>query len=444
MITKYNYLFFLSLAVLAFTSCDDKLNILPAQSIAGEVAFSTEANIQNILIGTYSEAGEDESYGGQLQIMADLLGKGDYVTWVGTFLDPRQVANKNMLTDNSFVGGYWNNAYATINQANLVLDNLDVVTSSSEERDRIEGEARFLRGLSYFDLARHFSSGDTGVPLRATGISDYSVDLSSGRASTTEIYDLVISDLQRAAAVLPGSNGIFADQYAAEALLARVYLHQGNYPAARDAADVVIMNSGAALTPTFAEAFNNDENSSEDIFAFQVTSQDGANDLIIHYADEGNGGRGGDIEINDSYASSFEGDDERGSFFVASRQTDARLTAKYTNQFGNIPLIRLAEMYLIRAEANLRESTSVGATPLADINTIRNRSGASSLDEVDVDGILLERVKELAFEGFLIHDIRRTGGSVDGFNADANELVFPIPLSEMDTNPLMSQNPGYN
>jgi hypothetical protein len=204
------------------------------------------------------------------------------------------------------------------------------------------------------------------------------------------------------------------------------------------------MNSGAALTPTFAEAFNNDENSSEDIFAFQVTSQDGANDLIIHYADEGNGGRGGDIEINDSYASIFEGDDERGSFFVASRQTDARLTAKYTNQFGNIPLIRLAEMYLIRAEANLRESTSVGATPLADINTIRNRSGASSLDEVDVDGILLERVKELAFEGFLIHDIRRTGGSVDGFNADANELVFPIPLSEMDTNPLMSQNPGYN
>ncbi len=442
--TKYNFIFILGLTMLAFNGCDDKLELLPAQSIAGEVAFSSEASIQNILIGTYAEAGKDESYGGQLQIMAALLGKGDYITWVGTFLDPRQIANKAILTDNGFVRLFWNNAYATINQANLVLDNLEIVTSSADEKNRIEGEARFLRALSYFDLNRHFASGDTGVPMRTTGISDYSVDLSTSRASTSDIYDLVISDLTTAISILPADNGFFANQYAAEALLARVYLQRGNYAAARDAANAVIMNSGASLTATFAEAFNNDANSSEDLFAFQVTSQDGANDLINHYADEQNGGRGGDIEIADSYASIFETDDERGSFFVVSRQSDARLTAKYTNEFGNIPLIRLAEMYLIRAEANLLESTSVGATPLEDVNTIRNRSGAPSLDEVDIDGILMERVKELAFEGFLIHDIRRTGGSVDGFDADANELVFPIPQSEIDTNPSISQNPGYN
>lgn len=442
--TKYSYIFLLGLAALAFTGCDDKLNLLPAQSIAGEVAFSTEANIQNILIGTYSEAGEDESYGGQLQIMADLLGKGDFTNWVGTFIAPRQVANKSMLADNGFITGYWNNAYATINQANLVLDNLDVVTSSTDERARIEGEARFLRALTYFDLNRHFASGTTGVPLRTTGISDYSVDLSASRNSTDEVYALVVSDLTTAASLLPEDNGVFASQYAAEALLARVYLQQGNYAAARDAANGVIMNSSASLTATFAEAFNNDANSSEDLFAFQVTSQDGDNDLITHYADEGNGGRGGDIEINDSYAAIFGEGDERGGFFVVSRQSDARLTAKYTNQFGNIPLIRLAEMYLIRAEANLREGTSTGATPLEDVNTIRGRSSAELLEEVALEDILMERVRELAFEGFLIHDIRRTGGSVDGFAADANELVFPIPQSEIDTNPSITQNPGYN
>jgi len=434
----------LALAVFGFSSCEDSLEILPAQSISGEIAISTEANIQNILTGAYAENGEDDSYGGQLQLMADLLGKGEYITWVGTFIQPRQVANKNMLADNGFIGGYWNNAYAAINQANLVLDNLDIVTSSTEERDRLEGEARFLRALGYFDLNRHFSSGSMGVPLRTTGISDYSVDLSTARASTTEVYDLVISDLTTAVSKLPDANDFFADKYAAQGLLARVYLQLGRYGEARDAANDVLANSGHMLTSSFADAFNNDMDSSEDIFAIQVTSQDGANDLINHYADEQNGGRGGDIEVNDAYVAIFEADDERGSFFVESRQSGARLTAKYTNQFGNIPLIRVAEMHLIRAESNLREDTETGLSPLDEINALRGRSGASALDDVDLDDILLERDRELGFEGFFIHDIRRTGRNEGDFTFDADELVFPIPQNEIDTNPSMEQNPGYN
>ena len=152
----------LGLALLAFTACDDRLDLLPAQSISGDVALSTEANVQNVLIGAYAEVGKDESYGGQLQFMADLLGAGGDITWVGTFLEPRQVFNKDMLSDNNFITLFWNNHYATINQANLVLDNLAIVTSSDEERNRIEGEAKFLRALAYFDLNRHFSSGDMG------------------------------------------------------------------------------------------------------------------------------------------------------------------------------------------------------------------------------------------------------------------------------------------
>jgi len=442
--TNYKLTLLLALAVFGFSDCEDSLEIQPAQSISGEVAISTEANIQNVLTGAYAENGKDEAYGGQLQFMTDLLGKGDYISWVGTFIQPRQAANKNLLADNSFVRDYWNNAYATINQSNLVLDNLDVVISSTEESDRIEGEARFLRALNYFDLNRMFSSGAMGVPLRTAGISDYSVDLSVARASTSEVYDLVISDLTTAVSKLPETNGFVADKYAAQALLARVYLQLGRYGDARDAADDVLANSGHALAGNFAAAFNNDMDGSEDIFAIQVTSQDGANDLITHYADEQNGGRGGDIEINDAYLTLFEEMDERGSFFVESRQSGSRLTGKYTNQFGIIPLIRVAEMHLIRAESNLREDTETGLSPLDEINALRDRSGASALDDVDLDDILLERDRELGFEGFFIHDIRRTGRSVDGFAADANELVFPIPQSEMDTNSAMEQNPGYN
>lgn len=442
---KINYKYFLGLGLLLALSCESMLDLEPAQSISGDLATTTETNIQSILIGTYSEAGEDDTYGGQLQMMADLLGGGDLIDWVGTFIDPRQVINKQMLKDNGFVGGFWNNSYAAINQANLVLDNLDVVESSADERNRIEGEARFLRALCYFDLVRHFGSGDIGVPLRTAGISDYSVDLSIDRASTSAVYDLIISDINSAISLLPESNGFFADKYAAEGLLARILLQRGDLQGARDAANNVITSSGRALTSTFAQAFNNDANSTEDIFAFQVTSQDGANDLNNHYADEGNGGRGGDIVVTDAYVALFDDPaDERANFFYASGQSGDRLTSKYAYQFGNIPFMRLAEMYLIRAEANAELGSSVGDSPLNDLNALRTRSGAAPLEgDITRDIVLNERLLELGYEGFFIHDVVRTGGGVDGFAANAPELVMPIPQSEIDTNPSITQNPGY-
>ena len=252
-----------------------------------------------------------------------------------------------------------------------------------------------------------------------------------------------MDDLQDAINLLPEANDFFADKYSAEALLARVQLQLGNYTAARDAANNVIANSGRSLTSSYAGAFNNDANSSEDLFAFQVTSQTGTNQLVTFYADEGNGGRGGDVSVTDAYVDMFDAGDERAEFFYTSAQSGERLSSKYTNEFGNISLIRLAEMYLIRAEANLEAGTEVGDTPLNDVNTVRARANAPALSSVSKEDILKERVLELAFEGFSIHDVIRTQGSVDGFNYDAPELVMPIPQSEMDTNSQMEQNPGY-
>ena len=443
-------LLFLGLFSLALTNCEDKLEIDPAQSLDAGTALGTEANIKTVLVGTYAEAGRNDAYGGRYQMMVDLLGANGNVTWGGTFFDPGDIFNKTILVTNGFVAGFWNNEYAVVNQANLILDNLDVIESSTEERERVEGEARFLRALAYFDLNRMFSSGDLGVPLRTEGLVDYSADLTIDRASTSEVYALVVSDLEQAFNLLPESNGIFADRYSAQALLARVQLHLGNYQAALTAADNVIANSGRALTPTYADAFNNDANSTEDLFAIQVTSQDGENDLIVHYASEANGGRRGDVRINDAYLDVFGSDttnDARANFFVEGEVAGRRLTGKYTNQFGNISLIRLAEMYLIRAEANLRLDSEVGASPREDLNTIRGRAGAELLeedDEIDLTFILNERLRELAFEGFFLHDYRRFGVEIDGFEPDANALVFPIPQSETDTNPEIMQNPGYN
>jgi len=439
---KFYKIIYLLLLVFAF-GCEDQLELEPEQSISGDVAVNSESNIENILIGAYDEAGQGASYGGQLQLMADLLGSGEITSWSGTFSQPREVKNKTMLADNTFVRNFWNNAYEVINQTNLVINNVGIIESDADKKNRVEGEAKFLRALNYFDLVRHFSSGTKGVPVRTEGILDYSGDLSIARNSVSDVYSLIISDLESAISLLPAENDFFADKYAAEALLARVQLQQGNFAAARDAANSVIMNSGHSLTSSFAAAFNNDADSSEDIFAFQVTSQTGTNQLITFYADEGNGGRGGDVTITDAYVSLFDSGDERGLFFYSSGQSGERLTSKYTNEFANIALIRLAEMYLIRAEANLEAGTTTGDTPLNDVNAVRARAGAPALSSVTVADVLNERVLELAFEGFSIHDVVRTQGSVDGFSYDAPELVMPIPQAEMDTNAQMEQNPGY-
>ncbi len=444
---------YISVLVLFFAiiSCENELDVEPAQSISGEKAFSSEVNVLNVLVGAYAEAGENATYGGRTQIIADLLGNTTQVNWGGTFIDPRQLYAKSVLVDNFFVEEVWGNSYEVINQVNLVLDNLAVITSGAA--DRAEGEAKFLRALMYFELVRHFgkpyqaggNNTQAGVPLRLIGVTDYGSDLAIARSSVEEVYGQIITDLNDAFSKLPASNDIFADKFAAKALLARVYFQQGNYAAARDAAHEVLTSSGHSLASSFSAAFNNDSDSVEDVFAFQVTSQGGDNDLITFYASQSNGGRQGDIDLQQGYFDLFDDptNDVRDDFIYTSPDNGGVLTSKYTNQFANISVFRIAEIHLIRAESNFRENTSIGLAPLDEINVLRGRSSASPLASVTLDLFFKERQLELAFEGHLIHDLKRTQRSVGTLAYDANELVLPIPQAEMDTNTLIEQNLGY-
>ncbi len=460
----YKLLFFIPLFFLSL-SCENELEVNPTDRIPGELAFSSESNISGILVGTYEEAGQIATYGGRIKMTPDLLATTDQVFWVGTFIEPRQAFQKDLLVDNFWIEGIWTNAYETINQANLVLDNIDIVTSSQGEKDRIEGEAKFLRALNYFDLVRSFSAPyqpgqantQLGVPLRLIGLFDYSQNLEIARSTVDEVYAQILSDANDAYDLLPASNGFYADRYAAKALLARMYFQQGDYANARDAAHDVLMNSGHSLAPTYAGAFNNDVDGPEDIFSFQVTSQTGFNNLVIHYSSEASGGRGGDIIIEDAYLDLFDDlNDERRNFFYINPANDRRLTLKYYDikdyifvspfekLFSNVNIFRIAEMHLIRLESNFREGTAVGLAPLLEINALRARSNAAPLPgPLTLDLIFNERQLELAFEGFLLHDIKRVEGSVGDLPFDSNLLVYPIPQAEMDTNPLMTQNPGY-
>jgi hypothetical protein len=292
-------------------------------------------------------------------------------------------------------------------------------------------------------LLRLFGSETKGVPLRLNAITDYNGDLKIARSTPSAVYTAIQEDIEKAVTLLPAENKFYADKLAALALSARVNLYFGKYAEARDAAHQVISDPSKSLTASFAAAFNNDENSSEDIYATQVTSQSGENLMISFYASEDNGGRGGDISINQAYLDIFDDPkDERASFYYKNAKED-RLSNKYSKQFTNVPIFRLAEMMLIRGECNLRLNSSTGKTPLDEINTIRSRSGAAALDKISLDVILKERERELAFEGFGIYDIKRTQSTVAALPYNSPKLVLPIPQAEMDANKLMEQNDGY-
>ena len=442
-----NLLLLLTLAAFAL-GCSDELDLQPAQSVSEDLALGSDETVKAVLIGAYDQISDGDLYGGNNLRDADLLGGTGEILFVGTFNSPDEIARKQITTGNADAEATWVEGYEAINITNNVLSALEVV--NADDRARVEGEARFIRGLAYFDLVRFFAQpyegGETndqlGVPIVLAPTRGISPENDVTRATVEEVYAQVISDLTTAADLLPDDNDIFADRFAATALLARVYLQMDRYADARDAANTVIAEGGFALTGEYADAFMNGSNSSEDIFAIQVNTQDGVNNLTTFYSVPEFGGRDGDIEVLPAHLALYDEDDARlGLFFERGGVT---YTGKFNDQFANISVIRLAEMYLIRAEANERLDTEEGASPLEDINLLRSRVGLDDLDEVDLNYILEERRRELAFEGFRIHDIKRLEGSIGNFNYDADELVFPIPAREIVANPNLTQNPGYN
>jgi hypothetical protein len=234
------------------------------------------------------------------------------------------------------------------------------------------------------------------------------------------------------------------------AQLSRVYLQMERFGDARDAANraiTIATGTGKSLIPNFMAAFNTESNSVEDLYAIQVNTQDPANDMFLFYSLPEFGARGGDVAILANHLDQYEAGDERlTQFFTAAGELR---TAKWRDQFRNVKVMRLAEMYLTRAEANFREGTAIGDSPLNDINRIRARVDLPAKTSLTLAEILQERKLELAHEGHIIHDVKRTRGSIndntsaDVFPFDSPRMVFPIPQREMDANPKLVQNPGY-
>ncbi len=438
------------------TGCDGVLDLDPKQAIDEARALATPQNVESAVLGAYDAISDGDLYGGQFQMGSDLLAANSAeVVWTGTFSQPREFWNKALLVDNAFVEDTWEDAYDAINVANNVLSALGVFTDESR-RDRVEGQARFIRGAMYFELVRlwgpAWNAGDPaaslGVPLTLQPTRVITGEDEKARSSVAEVYEQVIADLEAARDLLPASDGELANTYVASAVLSRVYLMQGRYALALQEADRVIESGNFTLVEPYGAAFNTTAGSPEYVYALPITEQDGVNELNTFYGARENSGRG-DIQLTASYVALFEAGDARGAYIYVDNR-NRRRTAKWQGSTANgidLPLIRLAEMYLTRAEANFRLGSSVGATPLQDVNRVRVRAGLAPLSALTLADILRERRLELDFEGHLLHDLKRTGGTIatiDGpLPATDARFVYPIPQREIDANPNLVQNAFY-
>ncbi|HMO62020.1 MAG TPA: RagB/SusD family nutrient uptake outer membrane protein [Ferruginibacter sp.] len=445
----------LLLAVLT-VGCEKKLDVLPTQSIDQENALLTEGDILVTLVGCYDGMQGAATYGGDIMVLNELIGNSDDIRFTGTFAGLSDAYRLEMTNTNTFARDTWIGAYNTINRCNNVLSAIDRITSSATLKARVEGEALFIRSTMYFELvclfAKTWGDGDNatnpGVPLVLTptaGVTDADY---KARSSVAEVYNQVKTDLTRAESLLPASNGIFATKNAALAILSRVALMQGDYAAARDYANTVIASGRHTLATTFDGAWftfiNNTGNSpSEYVFSMKVTAQDGTNSLNTYFginAGAGTAGRG-DCKIQNAHLAKYEAGDARGTYFTVVGGNN--YTRKHLDRYGNVAVVRLAELYLTRAEANFRLGTEVGDTPLNDVNRIRTRSSLTGLGTVTLADILKERYLETAFEGNRLHDIKRTRGTQSGTAWNSPKLILPIPQREIDVNKNLVQNEGY-
>ncbi len=427
-------------------SCTQLLDLQPAQLISQDYALSNDQSVKQVLLGAYDALGFSALMGGELMRNAELFGGLDEINWLGTFEAPREIYNHQILTTNIDVEDFWMSAYYCINLCNLVLDHLHVVQEA--DRNRVRGEALFVRGWLLFELTRFFGqqyvqgapNDGPAVPILTSPAYDSDDNALVPRNTVAECYAQAIADVSEAEALLPAKNDVFATRYAAAAILARIYLQMQQYEQARDAAHRVIASGAFSLLPTYAEVFSADGPTKERIFGIVVTNTDGINAMNLYFSTLAYGGRG-DIEIKQSFIDLFDAADARKALYY--KTAGKWRTGKFNNQFGDLNIIRLAEMYLTRAECNLRLGSAVGATPVEDYNQIRVRAGLPAATEVPLEELLLERRRELAHEGFRIHDIKRLFGSVGNFAWNDPMMLFPIPQREITVNPNLIQNEGY-
>ncbi|MDX1602111.1 MAG: RagB/SusD family nutrient uptake outer membrane protein [Salinimicrobium sediminis] len=482
-----------SLFALLLMSCsDDFLDRQPLDTINTENYPTTAEELVTVVNGAYQPLQWPKLY--NLRMWSTDIMAGNSIVGAGggsDGIETQDMANFVTNTDNAGVLDLWRGPWPGILMSNIVLDAAPQMDIDEDIRNRSMGEAHFLRAHYYFILARFF--GD--VPLITEPQSSDS-DLFPPRDPVAQVYELIISDLNAAAELLPpkssygSENKGRASKGAAYGMLAKVHLTLGNYQKVVEYATQV-ENLGYDLNENYADNFSiTNENSIESLFEVQYASNGGydfwSNENQASWASPFMGPRGANFvaggfgwnQPTQEFVEAYEEGDERKDATVLyeggpefdGKEYESRFSftgyntrkflvpisqiSAYDNSPLNFPILRYADVLLMKAEA-LNE---LGQTALAEdyLNMVRNRAGLDDIEGLSQadfrNAVLHERRMELAFEGQRWFDLIRVNNGEYGLNflrsigrnnASQKHLLFPIPQIELDRNPNLVQNPGY-
>jgi len=450
----------LFLFLLATSSCKKFIEVdPPIDKVTAGTVFQNDETAAAAVNGIYS------------QMMATSLfySSGGVTVYAGLSADELFLTNNTVAEQAEFEANtlspangilwsdFWLRAYKMIYQTNTCIDNLSASTSLSPDvKDRLKGEALFLRAFHYFLLTNMYGA----VPLVTT--TDYTTSGSIPRTAPEVIYSQVITDLADAKRLLPatysGNGRIRPNKWAASALLARVHLYRQHWAEAEREATEVVSSGVFTLVPNPANVFL--ATSNEAIWQLAPVVPGFNTTEARVFVPLGTGTTKPSFALRAGLIAAFENVDTRKSAWVGSKTVGTEtiyFPFKYKVRNLNLPVtenymvLRFAEVLLIRAEARARQNKiSEGK---ADLNTIRIRAGLAPSTVLTSEQLLTAIEKERRIElfaewGHRWFDLKRTG-RVDavlsplkpGWRPDA--ALFPIPLPEILRNPSLIQNPGY-
>ncbi|MEO0065563.1 MAG: hypothetical protein RI983_889 [Bacteroidota bacterium] len=495
----------LTLVATSFSACRDALVIEPRQSIDATTALTSKDGISAAVVSVYSRFKSVRLYGRDLIALPEALADNGFAT----NKSGRLLAEANNVYRAHFGDALWSASYNGINQANLIIQTVPGVNApgiTSADKTSWLAQMYFLRALYMFDMIKVYaympgaivaSQDKGGIPILINGVntSEGALALKPVRASIDDVYKQIISDLLTAESTLTTAGPTFANKVAAQGLLSRVYLYIKDYANAKKWADACILAAGSKLSSAGAYVAQwRASTHNETLFQFTLATNaenNGVNESLqtsfSTLTAPGNtvvtGGFGDlvpSISLLNDLGISLAGGNTTANFTTVNASVSARTDdvrnllyepgttgrgkayiecTKYLGKNGfinldNLPVIRIAEVYLNRAEAMSTAGSPVfnESDALADLNRIATNRGLSAFSLTGsslYEEVLKQRRLELAFEGHRFFDLKRLGRDIvkaPHYNSVAFtdiRLLAPIPTREVDGNKNLLQNSGY-
>lgn len=478
---KSKYIYYILMLVTGMTSCSKFLELDPNSQMSSNTFYNNQNDFERALLGAYSSFRGMYS-GSAIQYTADLRTDNAEIHWSSPSTDEMQFEQNALTSTNGMVRSIWTTCFTTISRCNTILNRIENVDFTEAEKNKIIGETKFLRAFSYFYMVQLF--GEVPITFEEFSSPDQIMQADLTRKPVNDVYQVIIDDLISAESLLPATlntDRTRASIGTVKTLLGKVYLTRGdNGLAAAKLKEVIDLNH-YRLHDNYGALFSKGNNNlPESILEIQfVRGRSLGNNYSALFTPaitsmaifpsmvQGSGRITPTLNVFNAY----EQGDGRKTVSVNDSvllNNGTKSYARYALKFVDwevvsasdgaitFTVLRYADVLLTYAEA-LNGLDNTGDA-LIELNKVRSRVGLPDLTGLDKGATALalekERRVEFLFEGYRWFDLLRTGrlrevvnayyqAKGQNFSVEQYELLFPVPLAEIELNSALTQNDQY-